>query len=87
MKEFKEGDWVYSFMGESLLCVKVCSQDEIRIQVEDGINTYCFYAEDCYPTKEEAIEGMLESLKDITDCDCGQDSGTIERLGIVHSIL
>lgn len=79
----KNGDMAYTFMGGSLLYVKVTcydiERDRERLDAEDATNSYCLYARDCYPTKEDAIEGMLDAIRDITDCDCGEDEAEIEN--------
>lgn len=75
----KQGDMVYTFMGESLLHVKVTCYEDVRLEAEDDKNTYCLYARNCYLTKDEAIRGMLDSIREITDCDCGEDEAEIEK--------
>jgi len=88
MAEINPGDIVFTFMGESLLQVKVlslnCSYDgkkEVqRLVAEDECNTYTFYSQDCYLTKEEAITGMLDSIGELTECDCGEDAETIQHI-------
>jgi hypothetical protein len=81
MRSLGTGDMVYVFMGESLLHVKVIHYyDDIRFQAEDGDNTYCFYTKDAYLTKEEAIRGMLDSIRELTECDCGEDEETIQDM-------
>lgn len=67
MQEVAIGEMVYVFMGESLLHVRVMSLFEeenspIRVGVEDGTTTYILYWKDCYPTKDDAIKGMLISI-------------------------
>ena len=82
MRSLGTGDMVYSFMGETLLYVRITyydgTVDAKRLQAEDEINTYCLYTDDCYLTKEETIRGMLDSIRQITDCDCGDDEAEIE---------
>lgn len=84
MRSLGKGDMVYVFMGESLLHVTIMHYDgEIdreRFEAEDGDNTYCFYTKDCYLTKEEAIRGMLDAIREITDCDCGEDEQEIQGI-------
>jgi hypothetical protein len=84
MTAIKEGDWVYTFMGEELINLVVTAYDAeidpLRLAGEDASNTYCFYAKDCYATKEEAIAGMLKYIREITECDCGEDEQIISHL-------
>jgi hypothetical protein len=78
------GDCLYCFMGEELIHFKVTEydfhNDARRVVGEDDCNQYTFYIADCYRTKEDAIAGMLEALRDITDCDCGEDESQINYL-------
>lgn len=82
MRSIGNGDMVYVFMGESLLHVKVTCYDEERdrerLEAEDSTNTYCFYVSDCYLSKNDAIRGMLGSIRELTDCDCGEDEEEIQ---------
>jgi len=84
MAAIKEGDWVYTFMGEELIHLVVTAYDAdidpLRLTGEDASNTYCLCASDCYPTKEEAISGMLSALLGITECDCGEDEGIAQKI-------
>jgi hypothetical protein len=77
------GDMVYTFLGEQLLYVKITyydiNRDPLRLEAEDDDNNYCLYAGDCYLLKEEAIRGMLDSIRELTDCDCGEDEAEIEK--------
>lgn len=67
MRSLGTGDMVYVFMGESLLHVKVRglithydgNVDHQRFEAADEDNTYCFYTNDAYLTKEEAIGECL----------------------------
>ena len=89
MRSLGTGDMVYVFMGESLLHVKVREpsthydgerdRERFEAEAEDGDNTYCFYTKDAYLTKEEAIRGMLDAIKEHTDCDCGEDEAEIQK--------
>jgi len=81
MSSIRIEDMVYTFMGESLLHLRVYgfSEDRKRIEAEDNHNTYSLYTKDCYLTKEEAIRGMLDSIREITDCDCGEDEAEIQK--------
>lgn len=87
MQEVAIGEMVYVFMGESLLRVRVMSLiDEdsgpVRIGVEYETNTYMFYSKDCYPTKDEAIKGMLiaitkdSMLRQKNCCSCTNEQET-----------
>lgn len=87
MSSLGTGDMLYVFMGESLLHVTVRglsthydgTVDHQRFEAEDGDNTYCFYTNDAYLTKEEAIRGMLDSIRELTECDCGEDEAEIQK--------
>lgn len=83
MRNLAIGDMVYVFMGETLLHVKITyydgNVDHQRFKAEDGDNTYCFYTKDAYLTKEEAIRGMLDSIRELTECDCGEDEAEIQK--------
>lgn len=84
MNNIKPGDWLYCFMGESLIHFVVTMYnldiDPKRVVGEDASNEYTFYVSDCYATKEAAISGMLDYIRGITECDCGEDEEVIDEL-------
>lgn len=75
------GERVYCFLGEEIISGLVIEiVDDIRIRLEDRSNTYCVYIKHCYLDKEDAIDGMLNSIRSLTECDCGEVEGQIESL-------
>lgn len=86
MNQVKEGDWLYCFMGENLVhFVVTIYETDIhpgKVVGEDAENQYTFYICDCYSTKEGAIAGMLEYIRGVTDCDCGEDEQVINELSM-----
>lgn len=72
--KFKQGDELFTFFGEQLLCLFYLGKiDDLRISAEDEDNQYVLYTNFCYRSKLEALQGMndymIELAKDLVQCD------------------
>ena len=63
MNKLEIGDTAYTFIGEKLCKIKITEfLDKIRVCASNKDETYCVYKKYCYPSKEEAIEGMRKAI-------------------------
>ena len=60
----EKNDKIYTFMGENLLELEFIEYiDDLRLSAKDDDCTYTVYKKDCYLSKDDAINGMIDYLK------------------------